>query len=783
LRPKLSGLSASKRVQMKRAAFVASLLLLLFARIAHAQQPQPQKPQVTWGEDSTGQVQVQGGGICEIDPSACPKPGDIKALARRRIYTQPIRPAEDPEKELEVSVRAKPPPRSASDWEVDEETLRSTPKQNGADVIGVVPGVFVTERSALGRAPRLSLRGFEGTSGQDVEIFLGNIPLNQASNIRAPGYADMRLVMPEVIRSMRVSSGPYDPRQGDFAIAGSVRMDPGLSRPGFTSKGTYGSFNTKRVFLAFAPDDHQWRESFAAFEAYGTDGPGGFGRAGDRTSFVGQLAWAGNDMVFHGIAAVGSARFDFPGYLDQRTVEQRGLSPFSSRTPLGRDRTSQAHIGTDFTWSIGHGTLTLGAFASKTKMAIHQNLTGFALDVIASPGVPPTNPDGSEQVNDASTLGLHTAYKRGVTLISKRDLVELGAYSRLDSVDQTDTRLNADGTRNATPVDATISATNLAAYIDAFLYPIRRLVLRGGPRLDSLSYSVKDRASPLGIERTSQGFHLGNKVTADVAVGNGMHAVASYGEGFRSPQARLLAEGDRVPFATVRSVEGGVQQKSPGWRASLVGFGSWLSQDRVFDPSSRENAAAPSSRRLGVATAIAAKTKPLAGRYSAFNGSMSATYTHAVFTGSDVRFRDGDPVPYAPRLVLRTDASLSDRIGRLAERAIVGKIGAGLEGAAERFMPDGSSAKNALFVDALATVTWREFEIGVSGTNLLALRYYDAQYLYASNFERAPVLPAPRSNVLVAVPTMVLFTLDIHIEGRKEAHEQQQERQQNGKDE
>src|SRR5438309_704806 len=94
----------------------------------------------------------------------------------------------------EVTVRAKPPTRSASDWEVDEKVVGSAPHQTGADVLDVIPGAFVSDRGLLGRAPHLSLRGFDGTSGQDVEVFVENIPLNQVSNIRAPGYADMRLV-------------------------------------------------------------------------------------------------------------------------------------------------------------------------------------------------------------------------------------------------------------------------------------------------------------------------------------------------------------------------------------------------------------------------------------------------------------------------------------------------------------------------------------------------------------------------------------------------------------
>jgi len=532
-----------------------------------------------------------------------------------------------------------------------------------------------------------------------------------------------------------VNSGPYDPHQGDFAVAGSVHMDLGLERSGFTGKGSVGSLGTKRVFLAFSPDDGHWRDSFAAFEGYSTDGPGD-GRAGERTSFVGQLAFSGSDFMWRGLAAVGAARFDFPGYLTRDELD-RGEYVYRARFPLGRDRTTSAHLGTEFIWFVGRGTLSLGAWVSKTKMAIRQDLTGLPRD-------------DAEQVNDASTIGLTTAYKRNVELVSKRDLVELGAYSRLDAIDQSDQPVNVDGTKDGDPrVDATIQATNLAAYIDAYLYPLKRVVLRGGTRLDSLSYSVKDRAAADGIERTSQGFRAGNKLTADWATGvGGAHLVASYGEGFRSPQARTLREGDRVPFASVRSVEAGIRAKNPMWRGSLVGFASWLDQDRVFLPTQRENVAAPSSRRVGAATALGAKA-------GIFTTAFSTTYTHAAFTASDDRFREGDPVPYAPRFVARTDAALTDKIATLASKPVIGHAGVALEGAAERYLPDGVPGTNALFLDALGSLGWREFTLGVSGMNLLGLRYFDAQYTYLG-----------AQHVLVATPTMVMLTLEIHIEGR-----------------
>src|ERR1700722_5597462 len=158
----------------------------------------------------------------------------------------PKKPDPDEKQEV-VTVRAKPPPRSASDWQVDPDTIESVPHETGADVLGTLPGVYVSNRGLLGQAPNLALRGFEGTSGQNMELFVGGVPMNQVSNIRAPGYADLRLIMPEVIRTVRISHGPYDPRQGDFAIAGSTHMDLGLEQPGFLGEGTLGSFGTKRV--------------------------------------------------------------------------------------------------------------------------------------------------------------------------------------------------------------------------------------------------------------------------------------------------------------------------------------------------------------------------------------------------------------------------------------------------------------------------------------------------------------------------------------------------------
>ncbi|WP_437573428.1 TonB-dependent receptor [Sorangium sp. So ce887] len=687
------------------------------------------------------------------------------AVARADPYERCLRDAKTqaeidacapPDKPIEVRVRAKPPARSASDVEVDAQVIAAAPHGSGADVLNVAPGVFVSDRGLPGRAPHLSLRGFDGTSGQDVEIFAGNIPMNQVSHIRAPGYADMRLIMPEVIRSVRIASGPYDPRQGDFGVAGSLRMDLGLPAPGFWLKGGVGSFGTRRVLIAFAPEHDEMMDTFAAFETDATDGPGG-ARGGERSSFVGQLGGGNEQVDFRATVAIGSARFDFPGYLPQAFVE-RGGDPYAAQRPLGRDRTSQALIGSEVVWSPGDGILGIGAFAGKTKTTFHQNLTGFALDQLA--GEPLAESDDSEMVNDASTVGLTLHYRHAVDITSERDSIEMGVTSRVDTVDQTDTRLFEDGTKNASLVDATVDATNVAAYADLSLYPIRRVVVRGGSRLDSLSYSVRDRTSNAGIERTAQGFVVSSKVMADVAVRGGVHVVASYGEGFRSPQARDLAEGERVPFTKVRSVEAGVRLKEGRlFQGSAVGFGSWLGNDRVFDATSRQHVEAPPSVRAGAQLVMSARSGP-------FGAHLSGTYTHARFTGSDARFAEGDPVPYAPAFVLRDDVFASGTVGELFGKEVTVRVGAGVEGVAGRSLPGGRAGKDSVSLDAVAAVGWRGMDLALNGTNLLGLRYYDAQYVYVSNFEKGLPPPPPSPHVLVAAPTALMLTLQIHIRGK-----------------
>jgi hypothetical protein len=93
------------------------------------------------------------------------------------------------------------------------------------------PGVYVSRPEGDAVAHEIYLRGFNAAHGQDIEFTVGGVPINQLSHLHGQGYADLNFILPEVVRSIRVTEGVYDPHQGDFAVAGSIDFDLGVEQP------------------------------------------------------------------------------------------------------------------------------------------------------------------------------------------------------------------------------------------------------------------------------------------------------------------------------------------------------------------------------------------------------------------------------------------------------------------------------------------------------------------------------------------------------------------------
>ena len=653
-----------------------------------------------------------------------------------------------------VTIRGQARARSASAVTRQRDILDAAPHRTASDMLLTVPGVFVTQHSGEGKAHQIFFRGFDAVHGQDIEIWAGGAPVNEVSNVHGQGYADLHFLMPEVIQQLTALPGPYAPQQGDFAVAGSMLFDLGYEEPGATVKGTVGSYGARRVFLAYRPRD-MTEESFAAAEAYTSDGFGQ-GRAADRASAIAQWRFPlGESVSMRLLASTYAGRFGSAGVLRLDDVESGSIGRFSSYDTDQGGSSARHQVVAALERQTESARLHLTPYLVRRSLQLRSNFTGFLDD--------PTNGDRTHQRNDSTTVGATGAYRRRLQLISERDELELGFSARNDWIEQSDKRLAFfDNSVTDTRVDSEVRATTIGGWVDAALFPIRRVALRGGARFDGISFAVDDADEGPGSSRSSQGTHIGFKGTLDVGVVPGLNALGSYGQGFRSPQARSLGAGEKTPFTDVESMEVGLRYRDRKRLAvSLAAFRTVLTDDVVFNEATARNEAVPGTLRLGVAVDFEARPAPW------FTSALGFTYTRATFQESQGNFEQDTLVPFVPQVVMRSDQALRGELTELWEHALEGQVGLGLSYLYRRPIPYGEIGSNVFLADAKSKLRLkmdqgRAAEVGLDVLNLFDTEWNDGEFVYASNFNpSAPGSRLPVRHITAGPPRMLFLSLTL----------------------
>jgi iron complex outermembrane recepter protein len=656
----------------------------------------------------------------------------------------------------EVVVQGQPQARTASERTIDARMIQAAPHRTAADLLQLVPGVFITQHGGEGKAYQIFYRGFDAVHGQDLEIWAGGAPVNDVSNIHGQGYADLNFVVPEVVQSMHVSPGTYDPRQGDFAVAGSLRLDLGYADTGVHLKATLGSFGTRRYFMAYRPVGAP-ESNFAAFETYATDGFGP-SRAVRRTSALAQtVVELGQGLRARVLGTAYTTRYDSAGVLRLSDIESGAVDRFSTYDAKQGGDADRASVVVDVNGEQQQATWSVAPYFVLHSLRLRQNFTGFLPDTENND---PSGAQGNseQQLNRSATLGMRTSYHYHTRWFSDSDAVEAGISARTDWIEQSQRRMSVLSDEvTLREVDASVRANDIGAYLDLAIHPLHGLALHGGLRLDGLAYAIEDRGGIAGGEaRSTQGAHLGKKLSASYGVTRGVQLHLSYGEGFRSPQARSLAEGQTTPFATVQSYEAGVRYQNGRLTASLAGFRSALSEDLVFQQATARNEITPGTLRQGFSADLTAT--PTAWLMS----SSNFTFTRAEFTASDHGFVAGALLPYSPQAVLRTDLSVTPVLGQVLQREVTSRLGLATTFLGGRPLPFGEFAHNVFLVDARAAVRVRELELGIDVFNLFNADWYDGEFVYASNFTPGDTVSlVPQRHVTVGAPRTIWCTLSL----------------------
>ena len=628
-------------------------------------------------------------------------------------------------------VQGKRPPRSASDWTFHLGERENAPRAGGtaADLLTHAPGVFISQHSGAGKAHQIFLRGFDAVHGQDVEIHAGGIPVNEVSNIHGQGYADLHFLVPEAVLRMRVLEGAFDPRQGDFAVAGSLDFHLGLSRRGILSSTSAGSFGLVRTLLAWGPES-QPKETFVTAEFARSDGFGP-ARAWRRGNVLGQvLVPLGEDFSLRLLASSHAGRFDAAGVVRQDHLES-GRMDFFDTYDDGQGGTTARHQAlVEVRYQDTTTRAALSTYVVVRDLRLRQNFTGFLITPEQKQAQKDKNaPQGDlqEQQNNTVTVGGRAFVRRAVRLLQRDHALEAGVIWRHDQVEQMQHRLrHVDRQPWLREVAADLGITDLGLYGDVNIELWGGLKLRAGLRVDALSYQIEDHLlqDGLGSRRDAFGFHVGPKATLEWRAARWLRLFASYGNGFRSPQALSLGQGEEAPFTTVHAGEAGARARWGRFLSgTLAGFVTAVGEDLIFDHASGQTVAAGSTTRAGVTLMV--ESRPV-------------TWLHAALSGTWVRAvqdRTGEVLPYAPPLVLRLDLDARRTVAHLWGRPLrlFGDLGFSLIG--PRPLPYGEETRTVALLDLGAGLNLRPLSLSVEVFNLADARWRDGEFVYVSNFD------------------------------------------------
>lgn len=630
---------------------------------------------------------------------------------------------------------------AASDMDIEPGALAQVPRLDAQSYLTLSPGVVLANHSGIGHVSSVYLRGFDAGEGQDLEVRVDDVPINEPSNAHEHGYADTAFVIPETVERLRVQQGAFDPRQGDFAVAGSVGYTLGVKERGLRAQLGVGSFNEQRGLLLWAPAGAA-RGTFTALDLRRGDG---FGpqRAHQRVSLLARYAGAAGPLHYSLLLGSHAQRFDSAGVIREDAVAARNL-------PCTKDERSQFFCAHDeaqggsghrqllrgaLSWARPGRRYELQAYGMLRGLRIRENFTGAAFD---------ERGDGQDEGYKTGTIGLQSSYVLAPTWFGQKQRLELGVSARHDFGETRMWRLReSTAVPYATVFDRALSLTHIAGYLRAELAPLPWLSLRGGVRVDNFGFSTEDQAAAESDRvgerlardaRDAWGMAVSPRAALVLSPLPGLSWSFSAGQGVRSSDAQALSEGERAPFARVLALETG-----PTWSARsgplqltthAFAFATRVSDDLLFDPVRGRNIPIGPSNRYG--TAVSARLR-IAQDHD----------TLASFTWSDARAIDssdsifalgsGDALPYVPRKVLRIDHVSGARLP-LGPELLQLSLAAGLGWVAPMPMPLGAASRARWQLDLSARARVRAYELALSAINLFDTRNRAQELYYSSSF-------------------------------------------------
>jgi iron complex outermembrane recepter protein len=659
--------------------------------------------------------------------------------------------------EVRIYGRAGSVSRGASDFNLHIGELDQVPRKNASALLNLAPGFFLNNEGGDGHAEQIFVRGFDAREGQDLAISVGGVPVNESGNLHANGYADTHFVLPELVESVRVVEGPFDPRQGNYAVAGSAEYNLGLAARGVSARTTLGSFGTQRLLILWGPKAAS-QHTFGGAEIYKSDGFG-TNRASKRASAMAQYEGSlGENGSYRVLASAYGTDYQAAGLL-RRDDEQAGRKDFygSYDTRQGGNAT-RFSIAADVELNQKDVLYYAQLYVVSRAMRLLENFTGFAEDTQAteSAGTLPQRGDLIDRDIASSTLGTRGYARIHTRAFGRKHELEVGYAARYDTVTGTQQRIDAKSNLPyVLEFDNRPKLSDIGLYLDGTLRPLPRVAIKAGLRANLFTFDVL--SAEQNLRATAASIALLPRATLEVGPYDGLSFTGSYGHGVRTTDPVYVVNRETPPFASVKAYEGAVVYTKTVNALTLsarsIFFGTHVDRDLIFSQSEGRNTPANGTTRTGWIGALRL-THPW------FEESAHLTLVRASFDDT------GLPVLYVPSTVLRSDTAVHhDLPWKLGQKPIHAKLSAGLSTIGKRPLPNAEYADRIFTLDASAAANWGIFMIDVSASNLLNSRQRLGEYNFTSDWQNQGSTPAPARHFAAGPPRSVFITLGMTLGG------------------
>jgi outer membrane receptor protein involved in Fe transport len=588
-----------------------------------------------------------------------------------------------------------------------------------------VPGLYTNQHAGGGKANQYFLRGFDADHGTDILISVDGVPVNMVSHGHGQGYADLNWVIPELVKTVEVSKGPYSAQAGDFATAGAINL---VTRDHFeTNQVTVGggSFATWRALAVTSPTIGPL-DVVLAGQVYGTHGPFDNPERLQRYSLFAKASAALGERTRLAVTLNSYASgWNASGQVPLREVTSGRLSRFGSVDPTegGNSQRHSALIRLASATDDG-GEVSVMAYLTQYRLSIFPNFTFFSAD--------PVRGDQIEQHDDRWVSGISASYRFHRHLGSVSFDTTFGVQMRADSIDNALFR-NIERERLTRVVDARVleGTVGLFAQEDVHLLPWLRLVL--GARADYFGFDVTDRledqatreGATSGVRQSSQ---ISPKASLVFAAIPDTELYLNFGTGFHSNDARGIVRDVDPVTAITPAIGGELGARTRLFdRLDLAGasFLLDLASELVWVGDEGTTEARGPTRRLGVEAE--ARLKILTWLYA----DLDATWSRATYVQNA---GNANAVALAPTLIIAGGVSARHPIG------IFGRLG-GLYLATRPATEDRFIQAEGFFrLDGTLGYSHRWFEVSLAVQNLTNTQWREAQFANVSRLpnERSP---------------------------------------------